>query len=457
MTLSYDIDELVRTGRGEIDRRIYSDQEIFELEIKQIFGRAWLFLCHESQIRQQGDFFESVIGRDNVLVVRQKDGGIKGLLNTCAHRGNAVCRAEEGNAKSFLCTYHGWSYGIDGKLTGVPGYRDFYGPEFDKSTTGLGEVAQISSYKGFIFATLDADAPSLENFLGPTGRLGIDLLAERGEMEAVPGVQKFIVDCNWKFALDNLFDWYHPQVTHVSAFASGALGGPPPPSADPQTEGSLDMTGVQMESGADLAVPVGNITGRPFDQIVILGEFGHGIGGPSASSMGNPEFNRAWREDPRVRNILGPVGVRVAGHPSIFPTTWLTTSNQLSLRIPRSPNETEIWWFTFVDRNAPEESRRNSVSRANRIFGPSGLLEQDDGENWSQSTKQTYGLASRKIPNLLHMGLGRGQIIKEDGLARIETTTNEHAQLWTYHSWAQWLKGTSWDDLRQATTPGDVL
>ena len=457
MAVTYDFDQLVQIDRGEIDRRIYSDEEIFELEIRNIFGRAWVFLCHATQIPQTGDFFESVIGRDNVLVVRQKDGSIKGLLNTCIHRGNAVCRAEEGNAKSFLCTYHGWSYGIDGKLTGVPGYRDFYGPEFDKSKAGLGEVAQVSSYKGFVFGTLDATAPPLEEYLGATGRLGLDLTAERGDMEAVPGVQKFIVDCNWKFALDNLFDWYHPQVTHISALASGALGGSPPPSAGPLTEGSLDMSGVQMESGADLGLPVGNISGRSFDQVVIVGEFGHGIGGPTAGSTGNPEFNRAWREDPRVREVLGPVGVRVAGHPSIFPTTWLTTGAQISLRIPRGPNKTEIWWFTLVDKNVSPEVRRTVVSRANRIFGPSGVLEQDDGENWSQSTLQTHGLASKKLPNLLNMGLGRGQIIKEHGLARIDTTTNEHAQLWTYHSWAQWLKGTSWDELRQATTPGDCL
>jgi phenylpropionate dioxygenase-like ring-hydroxylating dioxygenase large terminal subunit len=457
MATTYDFDRLVQLESGEVDRRVYSETDIFELEMTRIFGRAWLFLCHESQIRETGDFFESVIGRDNVLVVRQKDGSIKGLLNTCLHRGNAICRAEEGNAKGFLCTYHGWSYGIDGKLTGVPGYRDFYGPEFDKTTKRLGEVAQLDSYKGFVFATLDPSAPPLQEYLGATGRLGLDLLAERGDMEVVPGIQKFIVDCNWKFALDNLFDWYHPQVTHISAFQSGALGGPPPPPAGPQPEGSLDMSGVQMESGADLALPVANISGRPFDQIVVLGEFGHGIGGPSAASTGNPEFNKAWREDPRVREALGPVGVRVAGHPSIFPTTWVTTSNQLSLRIPRSPDSTEIWWFTFVDRNASPDSRRKAVSRANRIFGPSGVLEQDDGENWSQSTMQTRGLASNRLPNLLNMGLGRGPIIKEHGLARIESTTNEHAQLWTYHAWAQWMKGLDWPGLRLATTPGDQM
>ena len=92
-----EIDELVSLERGEIDRRIYSDPAIFELELDRIFAHSWLFLCHESQISEPGDFFGSVMGRDNVLVVRQNHG-IKAMLNTCAHRGNAVCRAEEGNA-----------------------------------------------------------------------------------------------------------------------------------------------------------------------------------------------------------------------------------------------------------------------------------------------------------------------------------------------------------------------
>ena len=93
-----DIDDLVSLERGEVDRRIFSDPAIFEREMEQIFGRAWLFLCHESQIPEPGDFFASVMGRDNVLVVRKRDGTIRAMLNTCAHRGNAVCRAEEVHA-----------------------------------------------------------------------------------------------------------------------------------------------------------------------------------------------------------------------------------------------------------------------------------------------------------------------------------------------------------------------
>src|SRR5690606_8722310 len=111
-----------------------------------------------------GDFFEAPMGRDNVLVVRQRDGSIKGLLNTCTHRGNAVCRAEEGNARVFMCTYHGWSFDLSGKLIGVPGINQFYKGDLDMEAHGLAEVAQLDTYHGFVFATLDETAPPLTEF-----------------------------------------------------------------------------------------------------------------------------------------------------------------------------------------------------------------------------------------------------------------------------------------------------
>ena len=449
-----EIDELVSLERGEVDRRIYSDPEIFELEMERIFARSWLFLCHESQIPEPGDFFQSVMGRDNVLVVRQRDGSIKAMLNTCAHRGNAVCRAEEGNAKNFLCTYHGWSYGIDGRLNGVPGFKTFYDGQLDKSRHGLAQVAQVASYKGFVFGTHDASAPPLEEFLGATGRLGLDQIAARGDMVVVPGIQKFIIDCNWKIAVDNLFDWYHPQITHASAFQPGVMPTEAPHAAARE---KIDLSEVNMDSGAALDLPATGISGTKFDQVVVIGEYGHAIGGPTASSSGNGVFDQTWRIGAEARAALGPVGVAVAGHPNIFPTTWIAVSVQLSLRIPRDPGHTEIWWFTFVDRNLPRETRDFMVTIASRVFGPGGVLEQDDGENWAQATAQTRGIASRRMKHQLTMGLGRGKIIKEGGLSRIEGLTAEHGQLWTYHSWAQWMKGLSWDELKKVTTPGEFI
>jgi len=311
-----EIDDLVSLERGEVDRRIYSDPAIFELEMERIFARSWLFLCHESQIPEPGDFFQSVMGRDNVLVVRQKDGSIKAMLNTCAHRGNAVCRAEEGNAKNFLCTYHGWSYGIDGRLNGVPGLNTFYSGQLDKSRHGLAPVAQVADYKGFIFGTHDASAPPLEDFLGTTGRLGLDTIALRGEMEVVPGIQKFVIECNWKIAVDNLFDWYHPQITHASAFQPNVL-----PSVERRKNGveKIDMTGVNMQSGAGLELPVGGIIGSKFEQVVVLGEFGHAIGGPPPRHPPISSLRPNGATRPKPRRGLAQSAAKSQGIRTSFP------------------------------------------------------------------------------------------------------------------------------------------
>jgi 3-phenylpropionate/trans-cinnamate dioxygenase alpha subunit len=454
--LTMDYSSYVSLERGEIDRRIFSDPEIFEREMEVIFGRAWLFMCHESQVPKAGDFFETPIAQDNVLVVRQKDGSIKGLLNTCSHRGNAVCRAEEGNVRNFMCTYHGWTFDISGKLVGVPGLEEYYHGDLDMSCHGLREVAQIDSYKGFVFATLDPDAPPLEEYLGATGRLGLDLVAERGDnMECVPGVQKFLIECNWKFAVDNLFDWYHPQITHMSAFAPGVMPGPRPSGTPPQGD-KIDMDGVASSDGTALELPTSQgASGQ--SQVTVIGEYGHAISGPTASSPTARNFDQSWRMRPEAIAALGPVGMEVAGHPNIFPSAWIAATPQISLRIPRGPMLTEIWWFTFVDRDADPMRRAMAIGQSTHAFGPAGLLEQEDGENWAQSSLGTLGASSKKMRQLLKMDLGRGKVIKEGGLARIDGTLSEHGQLWTYGAWVAWMSGAPWSELRQRTEPGDLL
>ena len=114
-TAAREYSKLVDWENGLVDRRIYHDREIYELEMEQIFARAWLFMCHESQIPNPGDFFLNFMGEDRVIVVRNNEGGISVLVNSCRHRGNAVCRADEGHATSFMCTYHGWTYDLEGQ------------------------------------------------------------------------------------------------------------------------------------------------------------------------------------------------------------------------------------------------------------------------------------------------------------------------------------------------------
>ena len=155
--------------KGELDRRVYSDPRIYQEELKKIFARAWNFMCHESQIPTPGSFFLNRIGADHVIVVRDRNEQVQVLLNSCSHRGNTVCRAEQGTTRSFFCSYHGWNFDLDGRLVAVPGEEDFYRGDLDKEQLGLSKAAQVSSYKGFVFATLDPTAPPLEEYLGWSG------------------------------------------------------------------------------------------------------------------------------------------------------------------------------------------------------------------------------------------------------------------------------------------------
>ena len=108
---------------GLVSRHIFSDRAVYEQELERIFARCWLFLCHESQVPKAGDFFSTYMGEDPVLVTRDSQGKLGAFLNVCRHRGNRVCRADSGNASAFVCAYHGWTYGNDGKLIAVPSLK----------------------------------------------------------------------------------------------------------------------------------------------------------------------------------------------------------------------------------------------------------------------------------------------------------------------------------------------
>jgi phenylpropionate dioxygenase-like ring-hydroxylating dioxygenase large terminal subunit len=450
VTMAPEMLALVDPEKGTVDRRIFYDQAIYELELGQIFARAWNFMCHDTQIPNPGDFFMSFIGEDRVIVVRDNEGNPQVLVNSCRHRGNAVCRAEEGHASSFMCTYHGWTYDLKGNLVGVPGFKEVYHEELDRESWGLIKAGKVETYKGFIFATMDGQAAPLDEFLGEVGRLSVDLLAERGTMVCVPGVQKYTIPCNWKLAVDNVWDWYHPGLSHASAFMSGFTG---QRRVNPGAEAPK-----QEAPKAPAAKRPTNPMAAQFqrEHRVLLGDYGHAISGPKiVPEVPDVNYDDTWRERPEAQAALGEVGLKTRGHPHIFPNLWFATGpGQLSLRLPKGPHSTEVWWFTILAEQEEAERFNDNRLRALRVFGPAGMLEQDDGENWEQSTKGLGGFATRNSPINYSMGLRHGDIIQIEGNpGHIDTKVNEHAQLWLYRNWAEWIAAPSWNDLQRGHTP----
>jgi len=158
---------------------------------------------------------------------------------------------------------------------------------------------------------------------------------------------------------------------------------------------------------------------------------------------------------------MGPVGVRSHGHPNIFPNLWITMSGmQMCLRIPRGPSHTELWWHTFVPKDAPPRLRAHMIQQSNHVFGPAGLLEQDDGENWSQATRSSRGVASRRLGHQISMGLGHGAVgVGPRGERYVEGLIAEHGQRWFYRGWTEWMAAESWAELREnhARAPEGVV
>ena len=137
------VSDLIFPDTREVQMRVLSDREIYELEMEKIFGKIWVFLGHESEIPNSGDFKTTYIGDTSIIVTRDEDGSINALVNKCGHRGARVCRAASGATTDFTCLYHQWNYDLKGNLLGVPFRRGVAEMVSTNNRTQLGTLATI--------------------------------------------------------------------------------------------------------------------------------------------------------------------------------------------------------------------------------------------------------------------------------------------------------------------------
>jgi phenylpropionate dioxygenase-like ring-hydroxylating dioxygenase large terminal subunit len=211
----HDWDELVREDR--VHRLIYTDPAVFDMEMTHIFGGTWVYLAHESQIPNPDDFITGRLGLRPLIITRDEHGRIRALYNRCTHRGTTPCRRDKGNGRTFQCPYHGWNFANTGKLRGVP-WPDGYAEKLVREDRyNLPQVPRVESYRGFIFGTLNMEAPALADHLGPI-RKPIDEWLDRnpGGRIVVCEANRLKYKGNWKLAYDNSGDGYHVVFSHRS-------------------------------------------------------------------------------------------------------------------------------------------------------------------------------------------------------------------------------------------------
>jgi phenylpropionate dioxygenase-like ring-hydroxylating dioxygenase large terminal subunit len=360
--------------RDRIHRSLYLDPEIFDLEMQKIFGATWVYVGHDSLVPAPGDYVTTRIGSQPVVLSRHSDGEIYVIYNSCGHRGAIVCNEEKGNAALFRCCYHGWTFKTNGDLDAVAMPRG-YGKEFNLNdpSLGMGRLPRVAVYRGFVFASLSPEGPSLEEHLGHA-KDSIDELADRapdGEIDLSAGVHKYMFRGNWKLQLENTVDMYHVPFSHESSV---------------RRSGKQFSRRSGQESGS--AISDRGSAAQRWEQRSAWGarSSGHSYNGhqPIAEELpDDPAFMayfaslEARHGKERALDILKPKRHNTAFYPNM---TLQALNQHVRVIVPVAVDRTEVHVYPIMLKGAPEEMNRGFVRHLNLTHSAASLIQTDDLE-----------------------------------------------------------------------------
>ncbi|MEU2003982.1 aromatic ring-hydroxylating dioxygenase subunit alpha [Rhodococcus sp. NPDC019627] len=410
----FDVERIVQNDR--VHGSVYTSPEIFQREMDTIFRKGWVYVAHESEVSEPGDYLTRRIGHDPVVVVHGKDGKIRVLLNRCSHRANKLCNAEMGNANSFRCPYHGWTFSNDGSLTAVP-MRNGYGDAFQKvrSELSMAEAPRVDSYGGFLFASLAADGISLQEHLGNATK-AIDRLlnlSPTGTIDLRSNWMKHLHHANWKMVVENNVDGYHALFTHASVYDAIR------PAKVSHIPSKVDVVVRDMGGGhseIDYSAEY-----RKLDEEFVW------YGRTPREKL--PEYVAALEaahgpEKTHDSLVVGPP------HTLIWPNLFLAEMNIMYVE-PIGPDETVAYTTAAL---FPGQDRMNErmLRRSEGAMGPAGFLIADDGEI---GMRNQAGLAARD-PEWLRLSRGlETDVTDETGIVNSDKSA-ETPQRGFYRQWA---------------------
>jgi phenylpropionate dioxygenase-like ring-hydroxylating dioxygenase large terminal subunit len=412
------IDYSAFVKEDRVHGRVYTDPDIFEEELDKIFYRGWVYVGHASEIPSPGDFCVTRIGRQSVIMVRDDSGQVQLLMNRCAHRANAVCQVERGNAKIFRCAYHGWTYRTNGDLLGVT-YQDRYDESFRKEDFGLRRVPRMGMYRGFVFGSLSPLGLTLDEHLGQPVKEQLDHfvdLSPEGELDVTAGVHKYGYKANWKFQIENGMDGYHPNFVHQTFFANI------------QRRTGVKLTDLFISSSNSHTRDLGNghvmLDYRPYNQVNQRRMQAVLPTRPGGQAYLDAMVNRYGQE--RAEEILTAGGT----HLLVFPNLILI-GVQIRVIRPVKIDETEVFLYPTLLKGVPSEVNATRLRGHEAFYGPAGGGATDDLEMFERNQ---IGLSAQVDPWLL-LGRGLHQEYQDVDGTLVGQITDELTQRGIWRQW----------------------
>ncbi|KIA85731.1 Rieske 2Fe-2S domain-containing protein [Flavobacterium sp. AED] len=361
----------VAEGLYRHKRESFTNPELFELEMKYIFEKNWIYLAHESQITELNDYFTTYIGRQSIFISRNKEGELNAFINACSHRGAQLCRYKKGNKSTYTCPFHGWTFNNSGKLLKVKDGKGAGYPE-QFNTNGshdLKKVARFESYKGFLFGSLNPDSSSLEEYLGDTVKI-IDQMVDQSEfgLEVLNGSSTYTYDANWKLQMENGADGYHVSSVHWNYVA---------------TMGNRKEEGVQAVDPNGWSKSVGGVYGFENGHMLLW------------TKMLNPEVRPLYSQLDRLNTTLGEEKtnfiINETRNLAIYPNVYLMDQFSTQIRVlrPIAVDKTEVTIYCFAPKNEPAADRALRLRQYEDFFNVTGMGTPDDLEEF-RSCQESY-------------------------------------------------------------------
>jgi p-cumate 2,3-dioxygenase alpha subunit len=396
------IDEDPRQHRFRVHRSTMTSQDIFEQERRRIFDHCWLYVGHESEIRNPGDYVRRPVGGRPLFMVRgARTGQVNVFHNSCTHRGALICRQKTGTSKSFPCFYHAWSFDSEGDLKGVPD-REGYGPNLNMAELGLKSPAKVESYRGFVFCSFDPDIVDLVTYLaGAREYLDLVIDSADGDMEIVKGTNEYCMAANWKLLCENSIDGYHAVSVHDTYFKYlVALG--------TDLRGGVQGTSHDLGNG-HAVLEYDAPWGRPIAKWEpLFGEHARDeIAALRANLVDKYGEERAHRMADTNRNML------------IYPNLVVNDIMAVTVRtfMPLAPDRMDITAWELAPHGELAQLRQRRLDSFLTFLGPAGFATPDDVEAL-ESCQQGFTSGGVEWSDISR-GMAREQHGNDEGQMRV--------------------------------------